>query len=468
MKNDLKQMGLFAIGPFFSKALSFILLPIISYYVSLADYGEYTLFTVFLLYFQTFVTLTTEQFYLRVYTSKSAVNIRRVLFSLFFSTTFICFSVLTCFFLIGFISYERFIVFVMALFVSYFTMVQDIYCRTFRARNLGKFYSLSTVITQVANFLFCIFLVFLMRNIFALMLGQLVSMIIGALAVRSIVKNKISVLEDFSTLSSKKFIYILKKALNYSLPLLPGVFLWVVQTSIGRIFLSGDETLLGIFGVGFKLSSITNLFVTSFLIFWEPKIFNLYDKRNSDIEYLNFLNKYRALYSFMIELAILLLIVFNPVIMMFMSKDYQAAMYIFPIMSLSSYINGFNYFEGFGPQLTGKTNKTIIPLVFSLFVNVILLFLFGKDNILIVAIAANVGLIVQLVLDAQISNKIVPKIGYFNTIIRILLYNFVGCFFYLTHYYKITVLLTFFTFVLLNLKGFINLKNIILHLQNKL
>ena len=452
MKNDLKQMGLFTIGPFLSKILSFVLLPVVSYFVSLSDYGQYTLFTVLLLYFQSFITLATEQYYLRVYSSENAINMRKVLFILFMLTTSILLVIIFILYMIGIFKFSQFMLFVIALLVSYFTMIQDIYGRTFRSRNMGKYYSLSTIIVQVANFIFCILFVLLLKNVLGLMLGQLISMIIGTIIIRLIVKKRISILEIDHKLHLIDIKRILTNAILYSLPLLPSVFLWILQTSIGRISLAGDSLLLGIYGVGFKLSSITNLFVTSFIIFWEPKIFHLFDSKSSDVEYINLVKKYRNLYSLLIETIIVGLIIFNPIIMTFMEKSYRAAMYILPIMVLSNYINGYNYFEGFGPQLTEKTHKTILPLVISLLVNILLIFFFGKNNIFIVALSANIGLLIQLILAANISNKITPKINYFDSVIRITLYSFITAFFYLSHNYVYTVILAVMVLIIVNFK----------------
>lgn len=461
MKNDLKQMGLFTIGPFLSKILSFILLPLISYFVSLSDYGQYTLFTVLLLYFQTFITLTTEQYYLRAYSSDSAINLRKVLFILFTVNALV---MLVCVFLlrlVAWINFSEMLLYVIALLVAYFTMIQDLYSRTFRSNNMGSYYSLSTVIVQVANFVFCIIFVLLMKNVLGLMLGQLFSIIFGTIVTRIIVKNKISVLEEKHVLRLKNIKEILNRSILYSLPLLPGVFLWVIQTSIGRIFLANNNLLLGVYGVGFKFSSITNIFVTSFIVFWEPKIFQLFDAKISDETYINTVKTYRNLYSLLIETIIIGLIIFDPIIMVFMEKSYRSAMYILPLMVLSNYINGYNYFEGFGPQLSEKTHKTIIPLIISVSINIGILFLFGKNNLLIVALSANIGLIVQLVLNARVSNKLVPKINYFNSIIRIILYNCITCMFYINHNYLVVVFLGITVYLVMNLKVIIKYSNAI-------
>lgn len=458
MKNDLKQMGLFTVGPFLSKILSFILLPVISYFISLSDYGQYTLFTVLLLYFQTFVTLTTEQYYLRVYSKDNAINLRIVLFLLFMVDTIILFGLILFMFIMGKFDFNQLVLYSLALFVSYFTMIQDLYSRTFRSNNMGNYYSLSTVIAQVVNFVSGIVFVLCMKNVLGLMLGQLFSIIVGTIIIKRIVKNKVTVLEKKHKLYFYEVKKILKNAIYYSLPLLPGVFLWVIQTSIGRIFLSGNSQLLGIYGVGFKFASITNIFVTSFIIFWEPKIFHLFDLKSSDNKYVELVSKYRNLYSLLIETIIVGLIVFDPVIMIFMEKSYRSAMYILPVMVLSNYINGYNYFEGFGPQLTGKTHKTIFPLVISVFANVLVLFFYGRDNILIVALAANIGLLIQLVLDAHISNKIVPKMRYINSVVRVILYNCVTMFFFISHDYLYTVVLAIIVYIIMNLKIIVEYK----------
>lgn len=454
MKNELKQMGLFTVGPFLSKILSFLLLPIISYFVSLTDYGQYTIFTMLLLYFQTYITMSTEQYFLRAYELHSAKKLRKVLLLLFlvneFTILFVCVLVSLLFSQLS----GQIYIWIFASLVSYFTVVQDLYSRVFRSQNLGNYYSLSVAIMQIANFFGSLFTVILMKNVLGLILGQLIGVIIGTVATRAIAYKTVFLSEDSYNFKINKTIFVtLKGALKYSLPLLPGVFLWIVQTSIGRLFLSDNSQLLGIYGVGFKFSAITNLFVSSFLVYWEPKIFKIFDQKKNDDEYISQVKIFRQLYSIIIETIIAGLIIVLPIISYTMSKEYKQAMFILPLMALTNYINGFNYFEGFGPQLTGKTHKTIIPLVISVSVNILLLIVFGKNNIIAVVVATNVSFLIQLILNSLISLKMVPKIEISSTMIRIILYNIAMVLYALYQNYLMIVILTLLILFLMNYKS---------------
>lgn len=454
MKNDLKQLMLYTLGPFSSKILPFILLPIVSYFVSLTDYGKFTAFTVSLMYFQTFITLSTEQYYLRVYKTENPYTLRKTLSVLFLSNTIFITLFMMFLYYIGVIDVQRLILFLIAIYVSFFTMLQDIFSRAFRANNLGGYYSISVVATQIMNFLFTLIFVLIFRNIYSLMVGQLFGCVVSTFVTGHIAKKQVFQFEDHmtSTFNLKTFKNTLKKAVRYSLPLLPGVFLWVLQVSIGRIFLANNARLLGTYGVAFKFSSITNLFVTSFLIFWEPKLYQLFDERVTDEDYVNQVKLYRSIYSVAIESVILGLVVANPIIMMFMDDSYRGAMFVLPVMALSNYINGYNYFEGFGPQLTGDTSKTIFPLLVSVIVNFLIIISIGKNNLLIVVLATNVGLLIQVIFDAFISNRIVPKVSFLGSIVRIGIYNIVMALYYWNHNYWLNVSLSIVVFIGLNFK----------------
>ncbi|MFH4180898.1 hypothetical protein WDA55_22855, partial [Acinetobacter baumannii] len=77
-------------------------------------------------------------------------------------------------------------------------------------------------------------------------------------------------------------------------------------STIDRLIISTylSSEVLGVFSVGLKFASITILFVNSFLVFWEPKLYNYYDKYKGDIEFENIVRKYKNFYGIFMQLVI--------------------------------------------------------------------------------------------------------------------------------------------------------------------
>lgn len=118
-----------------------------------------------------------------------------------------------------------------------------------------------------------------------------------------------------------------------------------------------------------------------------------------------------------------------------LSTSYRGALYIIPLMILPIYIHGFNYFSGFGSQLTRKTTYSLYPLVVSITINLILNLLFvNKLGLIGVILFSNTGILILLICNTLISNKLMTrniKINY--DLFKILANNVIAVYFFITH-----------------------------------
>lgn len=445
MNGNIRQIIFFMIGPFIAKLFSFISLPIISYYISLKEFGAFTAFTILVMYFTPLVTLGTEQYYLRIYKPNTGEHIRKILFRLFFSIFFMG-MVLTFFatllgyeVLFNMPSYFWYLGFITALFTS----LQDIYVRTVRSHGLGEVYSIMTFINQLSMFVITVTLVIKYQSLFALIIATCLSAFINFVFNKCIFNKYIRKLEN-TTVSGRPVSKLISEALKYSIPLLPAVFLWILQSSIDRFIISEylGEEVLGIFGVALKFGTIVSLFVTSFLIFWEPKIYIYYDEFKDTLNFREKVTKYKDLYSIFIQCIIVGLFLFLPLLIKTLSTEYQEAMYIIPLVVLQLYIHGFSYFSGFGPQLTKKTIHSLYPLVFSVLINISLsLILVKKLQLAGVIIAANSSFVMLLIMNYWISNKLLKyNVSIGKDLIKVGINNIVAVYFFFSHNYVISLL----------------------------
>lgn len=206
------------------------------------------------------------------------------------------------------------------------------------------------------------------------------------------------------------------------------------------------------------------------MFFWEPKLYQFFDKYEDTIDFKQASQKYKNIYSLMIELIIVMLFIFNPLLIQILSSSYQNALYIIPLMIFQNYIHGYNYFCGYGPQLTGKTKKTILPFVISVIVNFLFNLIFIKKlGIISVLIGSNLGFMTLLLLNYSISNKLVKNnIRLGSEIIRIVCYNFIAVFYYYSksYFFSLILFLIIFSFNIFNSRA--HLKLYYLEIKNML
>lgn len=427
-------------GPFIARLFSFVSLPIISYYITLEEFGTFTLFTILVMYLTPMITLGTEQYYLRTYNQEEGALVRNRLLGLY--------SVISIIISLAGVSYyilyseeglgNSLYFFACAVIVAAFTALQDIYTRTIRFHGLGQIYSLAIFLSQFCTFVITIILTMVFKSIMALIISTVLSAVFSMIINIILFNKNVKKLEKQSIKSKN----VIKKSLKYSLPLLPSIFLWLLQSTIDRLIISTylSSEVLGVFSVGLKFASITILFVNSFLVFWEPKLYNYYDKYKGDIEFENIVRKYKNFYGIFMQLVISGLFLVLPLLVATLSTSYREALYIIPLMILPIYIHGFNYFSGFGPQLTRKTTYSLYPLVVSITINLMLNLLFvNKLGLIGVILFSNTGILILLICNTLISNKLMTRnINISYDLFKILANNVIAVYFFITHNFLVS------------------------------
>ncbi|MGG1071848.1 oligosaccharide flippase family protein [Priestia megaterium] len=444
----IKQILYFMVGPFISRLFTFISLPVFSYYLTLEEFGLYNLFTMLLMYFVPLTTLGTEQYYLRNYSREGGYHNRTALFTMYVSLSIVYFVAFFIFLIFsggkiisGIPSYYILI----AIAVSILNSLQDIYIRTIRFYGLGEVYSRILFISQLFLFVLSISLVSIFENVFALLIAMLISAIFNLIINVTYFRKNIEKLEERNlAVTFNNIIKVIKEALKFSLPLLPSIFLWVLQSSVDRVFISKflDNDALGLFSVGFKFASIVSLFVTSFLIFWEPKLYILYDKYGDSREFKKNVQKYKNFYSLFLNTILVVAFLLLPLGIKVMATDYRASLYIIPLMLFSNYIHGFSYFSGMGPQLRKITILSLFPLLISVVTNLILnLLLIKKLGLLGVILATNISFLVLLIINYLITKRLVKSVpNIIGELFKISLLIVVTIYFYVTHSYTLSSL----------------------------
>jgi len=339
-KKLLDSTIIYAIGNFGSKILTFLLIPLYSFFLSKEELGEYDLIvsTISLL-----VPLTTIQISDAVYRWLISMNVaknKKKIISIGFLVINISFILMTfiLYTLSHYIKLSYFFFFVFLLLLScYYIFMQQ----TLRGLGLNKsyaksgvFYSFSLVITNA------IVLCFFNLNVEGLLLAGIIANALTVIVITT-KENLLSylVFKDLSFLS-------VKKMMKYSFPLMPNAISWWLISIANRyiiLYALGTE-YNGLFAISSRFPAILNIINSIFILAWQDQL--LQNKgSNSNNFSAELFKKYS---SFQLSLAILL-IPFSQIVTIYLvdEKFYEAWKYIPLLFLANAYATLSSYFGAY-------------------------------------------------------------------------------------------------------------------------
>ncbi|KQT33877.1 hypothetical protein ASG22_17405 [Chryseobacterium sp. Leaf405] len=339
-KTLIKSTLVYTIGNFGSKILSFLLIPVYSYYLSKKELGEYDLVLTSVNLLVPFVSLQMNEAIYRWFLDKENKKENYIdnIFkqcSILLLTSFIIFELLL--YLIGFfykIPYQKEL---SLLILS--SCLLPFFQQILRGLGLTKFYSFIGILNSL--FIFSLSLIFLLTDIFkdkvqgifyALFISNFIAIILMFFKVSFLSKMYFSMKINYK---------LQKQILFYSLPLiLNSVSWWIINASDRYVilkFLTIEDN--GIYAISARLPAILTIFNTVFMLAWQDMAISASDPNNSFFSKL--FNKYISLN---IGLSTVL-IAATPLITEFLfdSKFYESWKYatLLYIGSCFSSISGF-------------------------------------------------------------------------------------------------------------------------------
>ncbi|MFL1894424.1 lipopolysaccharide biosynthesis protein [Aquimarina sp. 2-A2] len=251
-KSLFNEIVLYSVGNFGSKILTFLLLPLYTFFLTKEDMGEYDLFFTTVTLFVPLVSLQISDAVYRWLISEKAENLnyRRKVISnsilIFISSFSIFFFVFSMFF--STIKYAEF--FIALVFLSAFLpFLQNI----LRGLQKTKAYAINGILTTFLILLFnCVFLFYLELKVIGILAANIIAYTIVILHI--VVSYKIY---RFFYLKNTD-LALIWKLLKYSLPLIPNLISWWVINSASK-FIILDELGIeenGIYAVSVRFPSI--------------------------------------------------------------------------------------------------------------------------------------------------------------------------------------------------------------------
>lgn len=424
----VKNTFILGLGNVLPKAVSFLIVRVLTRHLDQGEIGQYDLITVLVSLLLPAVTLQiqTAAFRFLIEERGNEENENKIITNiLLFTIPVSLVSLVIAFFCLFEFGYlERILI------CAYFFL--DVYVSTIRqiARGLSKNkdYSISAILGAVGRLLFTFFLV---DTIEMGLEGATAGLVISAVIESAYISIRLRILRRFkpSLLDWKS----IRQMLKYSWPMVPNsLSMWVMRMSDRLIiwWVMGDIPL-GIYSVANKIPSLITIAQSTFSMAWQENATIVSKDEDADAYYTAM---FRAVFNFMAG-AFALVIAVTPILFMLMVDEqkasYGAAYIQMPILllgmfffSITGYLGGI-YVAYKKTASVGVT--TIVAAACNLIVNVALIWFIGLYAASLSTLVSYVVLCVYRMIDLKKHVKIKYDVPYFILINIILVLISVLC-----------------------------------------
>lgn len=388
--NELKRntiiIGISNLG---SKAISFILAPLYSYYLSTSQYGMMDLITTTAGLLMPLLCLDIYEATFR-FASDKKYDDKTV-----FSSSFSLCALMSILAITMIAILNIFASVPMVMSFSVISAVADanyqVLSQFARGQNKMKIFALSGVVNSVfllvANILFLILLHYGLA-------GWLFAYIFGKVIACLYVIWKIKVRNFFSIKSINKVFYA--EAAKYALPLLPNTMMWWVMNASDRymiaVFLGTAAN--GIYAVANKMPSLLSVFENIFYQAWQTSSINALEDKDRDKFYSGVFENYFSI----LTLGVLgLLLILKPLTIQLFAHDYESAWMCTAILVVAVMAHALGGNLGILYGTFKSTKGALLTSIIGACTNIILNFIFIRYwGIMAAATTTLIGYIVVL------------------------------------------------------------------------
>ncbi len=366
-----------------SATLPIVSLPIISRYISLEEYGVYTLCTAFGTFLSGLANMGMTVGYERNFFEQKTLELQgKLLFSvllfvmclgIFIGILFIFFSHYLACLITGSESYG--LSMVLGYFAVSISSIKSYFLIYFKNTANAKSYAWFSIDEIILNVVFGIFfVVYSDLGINGLFIGQL----LGAILVLSMLLFRFFRILPFGF--SKKLLF---NCFAISLPMTPRIFFGAIGTQFDKYMLSLLGTLegVGIYSLGQKIAYVVFNYMTALQNVYSPKVYKMMFNQGNDEE--GRIGQYLTLPFFFSVLGGLGLALFSEEIIILLTPlSYHGAINIVSVLSLMYVL----YFFGKQPQLIYAKKSsvisvlTLVSICINIAVNIPLIKMFGVNG----------------------------------------------------------------------------------------
>lgn len=363
-KELLLNTGLFAISSISSKLISFILVPLYTYYLSTSEYGVTDMSVIVISLITPLCTGSITDAVLRFAIDDRkqsakyiSIGLQVTIFSILIVGLLL--PLLDLPFLGGLGQYKllfllNYIISILQLFLS----------NVARINNQLKLIPISSVISSLSNMFFA-YIFIVLENL--RVNGYFYSMILsGVLGIIAFIWNKnmhIPIILD------KSNIQLLKRMFVFALPLVPNAVFWWIGTSVNRFLIT---SMIGIASSGLfaAASKIPNLITMVYQIFqqaWNLSVFQEF--RHSGLARF-YENIFKIILSILSVSASVLIVSSKPIAELFLQKNFYSSWTLMPLLIVAVYFNSLNSFLGTISTACMKTKNLLVTTFFGALLNI--------------------------------------------------------------------------------------------------
>ena len=365
----IKDIGVYAIGNIGSKLITFLMVPLYTYFVhDTSDFGYYDLCLTVCFLLLPFITLQLRDGAFRFLLDCDDNEQRRRI------VTFVSHTMLTT------LSLAVVITIILAMFTSIRYLgyalgllialsMQEVYSQVFRGLGNNRAFAVTGILSALGIGVFSILFVALLGwGIRGVFLANIVARVLALVLVESRVR-----LITRHTRWSVNFREVGRDIIRYTLPLLPGSLCWWLTGSSDRLFISHFLGLdvNGVYAVAIRFTGIINTLSIIFYQAWQETAILQYNSPDRN----RFFSKMFNTYIF------LLAIIFVGYVFMLkvnygwlVADEYSESLnYIYPL-GISALIFAMVGFFDMGYQCAKDTKRTLPAIVLAAVVNIVLNF----------------------------------------------------------------------------------------------
>ena len=416
MSKIIKNSAIYSILNLLQKGINFILIPVLTAYLTTFDFGVVAVVTVINSFLNVFYLLalngSLNRFY---YEYKEDVEKIKILFGTVVTFVFFFSALLSLilafghqFFLDPFLKNVEFYPYMLLGMISIFlNPIFTIYQDSLMARQEASRFGKNSFLFFLTNVLL------LLLSVTVLNLGAVG--VLGSLAITNFIFFIYTISRFGKEITLGIDMQILKQSLKYSLPLVPHSIAGVTTTVIDKLIINGflSTSLVGIYHLGNTFGGIIFIISSSVNKAFVPW-FNEQAKKN---EFKEIPSKALMLILCYCLIALGLSLFGKEIIKLVTPTDYHQSWVVIPFISFAFVLHGVYYFFSVPLfyDITGKGNR-ILPIltIFAALINVGLnLLLIPKYGILGAAVATLIAKIV-LVITLSFVYKSFLDVGYSN------------------------------------------------------
>lgn len=365
----IKDIFIYAIGNLGSKLITFLLVPLYTYFIAPDDFGYYDIALNI-----SFLGIGALSFQLRDGVFRFLLDnedekIRKYIVS--FTFRFLLRSTLVAFAigLVCLLFFEiRFLPWIVALTVVF--MFYEIYIQVIRGLGRNVYFVYIGILTSfLTAALSCLFIIWLECEVLGIFYANILSRLLSML----VIECKLRILKkyfryDFSDSQ------INREIIKYSLPLLPNALCWWILGSSNRLFIDHYLGLgaNGIYAVAMKFASILETFSLIIYQAWQETAIKQYESQDRNRFFSSVLYAQMYIFSAFVILAVFM-IKWN--YGWLVDEDFQeSAQYLFPL-GISVIFFSLTSFFDMGYQCSKETARNLPGVLFATGVNLLFNFL---------------------------------------------------------------------------------------------